>query len=132
MFQDLMQKARNNFTERFNENKIRYSRKDSIYREDVTATFKDKEIYVGTIISVDLFKRYEGFMENFSTKDISKDRDLRYLNLFIEYDKFILDNLDKINFNPEKTESDKEPVIFKENIYDFIKEEETNFILNKL
>lgn len=130
MFQDLMQKARNNFIERFNENKIRYSRKDSIYREDVTATFKDREICVGTIISVDLFKRYEGFMENFSTKDISKDRDLRYLNLFIEYDKFILDNLDKINFNPEKAESDKEPVIFKENIYDFIKEEETNFIIN--
>lgn len=133
MFEDLIQKAKDNFIKRFNQNEIRYSRKDDVYREDVRISFNEHEICVGAIISIDLFRRYNGFMENYSNKDISQDKNLRYLNLFIEYDKFILDNLTSINFNPEKTEKDekskREPEVFKENIYSFVKEEENKFIL---
>ena len=133
MFEDLIQKAKDNFIKRFNQNEIRYSRKDDVYREDVRISFNEHEIYIGAIISIDLFRRYNGFMENYSNKDISQDKNLRYLNLFIEYDKFILDNLTSINFNPEKTEKDekskRETEVFKENIYSFVKEEENKFIL---
>ena len=125
MFEDLMQKAKTNFIEKFNRNEIRY-RLNSIYRLDIE---NENEVSVGAIVSIDLFTRYEGFMTELGKKDISKNKDLRYLNIFIEYDKYILNNLEKINFNPEKIDKDVAPKVFEGTILNIVLEEENKFIL---